>query len=752
MIIDRNIEKYVIHHESSLREALERISTSKGRILLGVDQHNHLVGILTNGDLIHWLSNLSTTIDINTPIKNILNRNYLYHLQGSPVENIHALLNDILYVPVIDEQEHLLAIARRRTAKDNSLVISGTRISEDDLTYIIAEIGINHNGSLETARTLISLAADSGANAAKFQMRDMKSLYRKSGKNINSGEDLGAQYILDILSKFQLSTNEMFEAFDYCKEKGITPLCTPWDHESVVILEEYGMEAYKVASADLTNHDLLKALINTNKPIIISTGMSREEEIIESADLLNYHGLSFVALHCNSTYPAPFKDVNLKYLDRLKEITNGIVGYSGHERGYHVAVAAVARGAKVIEKHFTLDKNMEGNDHKVSLLPSEFSDMVTAIREVEESLGTNEERLLSQGELINRENLAKSLVAKSNIKTGEVIKENQVEIKSPGRGLQPNKKNKLIGLIAKRDISEGDFFYDSDIDGDIVTARAYKYKRPWGLPVRYHDYKNIIVDTNPDFIEFHLSYKDMELEYSQFFDKPMEMDYLVHSPDLFEGDHLLNLASDSKDYRQRSINELQRVIDVTRGLKKYFNKASGKIKIIVSLGGFSKTGPVSLDKRKDMYLTVADSLSQLDTEGVEILPQTLPPFPWYFGGQLYCNIFVDADDTVEFCKVHNYRLCFDVSHSKLVANQRKISFSEMVEKIAPVTGHLHIVDAEGVDGEGIQVGEGEIDFAMLGSKLNKYAPNISFIPEIWQGHKNNGEGFWIALERLEKYL
>ena len=752
MIIDRNIEKYVIHHESSLREALERISTSKGRILLGVDQHNHLVGILTNGDLIHWLSNLSTTIDINTPIKNILNRNYLYHLQGSPVENIHALLNDILYVPVIDEQEHLLAIARRRTAKDNSLVISGTRISEADPAYIIAEIGINHNGSLETARTLISLAADSGANAAKFQMRDMKSLYRKSGKNINSGEDLGAQYILDILSKFQLSTNEMFEAFDYCKEKGINPLCTPWDHESVVILEEYGMEAYKVASADLTNHDLLKALINTNKPIIISTGMSREEEIIESADLLNYHGSSFVALHCNSTYPAPFKDVNLKYLDRLKEITNGIVGYSGHERGYHVAVAAVARGAKVIEKHFTLDKNMEGNDHKVSLLPSEFSDMVTAIREVEESLGTNESRILSQGELINRENLAKSLVAKSNIKKGEVIKENQVEIKSPGRGLQPNKKNKLIGLIAKRDISEGDFFYDSDIDGDIVTARAYKYKRPWGLPVRYHDYKNIIVDTNPDFIEFHLSYKDMELEYSQFFDKPMEMDYLVHSPDLFEGDHLLNLASDSKDYRQRSINELQRVIDVTRGLKKYFNKASGKIKIIVSLGGFSKTGPVSLDKRKDMYLTVADSLSQLDTEGVEILPQTLPPFPWYFGGQLYCNIFVDADDTVEFCKVHNYRLCFDVSHSKLVANQRKISFSEMVEKIAPVTGHLHIVDAEGVDGEGIQVGEGEIDFAMLGSKLNKYAPNISFIPEIWQGHKNNGEGFWIALERLEKYL
>ncbi|MEI2420999.1 N-acetylneuraminate synthase family protein, partial [Arthrospira platensis SPKY2] len=182
-------------------------------------------------------------------------------------------------------------------------------------------------------------------------------------------EDLGAQYTLDLLSRFQLTPEEMLQAFDYCRESGILPLCTPWDIKTVKLLENYRMPAYKVASADLTNHDLLKALVDTGKPLICSTGMSTESEIKESVALLQKMGAMYVLLHCNSTYPAPFKDINLNYLDKLAKIGNCPVGYSGHERGYHVAIAAVAKGAKVIEKHFTLDKTMEGNDHKVSLLP-----------------------------------------------------------------------------------------------------------------------------------------------------------------------------------------------------------------------------------------------------------------------------------------------------------------------------------------------------------------------------------------------
>src|SRR5204863_6424314 len=171
--------------------------------------------------------------------------------------------------------------------------------------------------------------------------------------------------------------------------------------------------------------------------MICSTGMSTEAEIIQAVAILRRHSAPFILLHCNSTYPAPFKDINLRYLDRLRKISGGLVGYSGHERGYSVAVAAVACGAKLVEKHFTVDRDMEGNDHRVSLLPNEFAQMVTGIREVEEAMGSAAERRLTQGELMNREVLAKSLVAALPIAKGAIITEAMIETRSPGQGLQP---------------------------------------------------------------------------------------------------------------------------------------------------------------------------------------------------------------------------------------------------------------------------------------------------------------------------
>jgi len=149
---------------------------------------------------------------------------------------------------------------------------------------------------------------------------------------------------------------------------------------------------------------------------------------------------------------------------------------------------------------------------------------------------------------------------------------------------------------------------------------------------------------------------------------------------------------------------------------------------------------------------IADSLDELDREGVEIIPQTMPPFPWHFGGQRYHNLFVDADDIASFCREHGYRICLDISHSRLACNYYKWSFQEFLQKTGPLIAHLHIVDAEGVDGEGLQIGEGDIDFGALAGTLRQVAPLASFVPEIWQGHKNEGEGFWIALEHLEKWF
>ena len=228
------------------------------------------------------------------------------------------------------------------------------------------------------------------------------------------------------------------------------------------------------------------------------------------------------------------------------------------------------------------------------------------------------------------------------------------------------------------------------------------------------------------------------------------MDFTVHSPDTFSGDHLLNLASTDDKYRERSINELQKVIYLTRELKQYFIKSVEPL-IIVSVGGFSDDRFFTYNEKQEAYKLVADSLSKLDKKGIKIIPQTLPPFPWYFGGQLYCNLFVHPEDTAQFCKTYRYNICLDVSHSKLASNYYKIDFGEFVKKTAPYSVHSHLVDAKGLDSEGLQIDEGEINFNDLSKQLDVLSPYASFIPEIWMGHENEGHKQWVALERLEKY-
>lgn len=618
--------------------------------------------------------------------------------------------------------------------------------------FIVAEIGLNHNGNLEMAKELIRAAQRAGADAVKFQMRDMVSLYQNKGQANDPKENLSTQYTLGLLSRFELKTEELYQAFDYAKGLGLFPFCTPWDEESLMRLERYGMEAYKIASADLTNHDLLKKVIKTGKPLICSTGMSTEQEIFETITLLHRARAKFILLQCNASYPAPFKDIHLRYMSRLAKLGHCPVGYSGHERGINIPIAAVALGAHVIEKHITLDRNLEGNDHRVSLLPDEFKEMVESIRQVEEAMGLPSPRIITQGERMNRVNLAKSLMAARDIKKGEIITTDAVITKSPGRGLQPNAKHRLIGKPARRNLKAGDFFYKSDVIQGEVVRRAYNIKRPWGLPVRFHDFEKLIEGTNPHFVEFHLSYKDLELNPKDFIHQNYpELGVVVHSPDTFEGDHLLNPASDDDAHRARSRDELQKVIFFTREIGKYF-KPTTNIPLVVSLQGVTRTGFATKDEQEAMYTRLLDTLKTLDTEGVTILPQTLPPFPWLFGGQLYHNLFVDPHDTAKFCQKNNFKICLDISHSKLAANHFNWSFEEFVRTVGPYIGHLHIVDATGNDGEGLQIGDGDIDFLALAKTLNEVAPQASFIPEIWQGHENNGEGFHLALSRLEKWF
>ncbi|MCE9613235.1 MAG: N-acetylneuraminate synthase family protein [Lentisphaerae bacterium] len=748
MLIERRIAGFLIRSDATLREALLCIDANKSGLVFCVNDGGLLEGVLTDGDFRRWLL-AHSSVSMDAPVIEAANRHPAQAAMADAADLIAGRLSDVIrMLPLLDASGRVVAVARRRTPGD-VIWIGGHAIGAETPCFVIAEVGINHNGSPARARQLVDAAVAAGADCVKFQMRNLNALYRSGASGSATAEDLGAQYTLSLLTRFELPPPVMFELFDYARARGLTVLCTPWDPDSLAALEDYGMEGYKIASADLTNHDLILRASRTYKPLLVSTGMSSDAEIVETVALLRRSGTPYVLLHCNSTYPAPFKEVQLKYLHRLREIGQCEVGYSGHERGFHVPLAALACGAKVIEKHITLDRALEGSDHKVSLLPDEFRQMVEMIRQVEESLGQEGVRRMSQGEVMNRANLAKSLIAARALRVGDRVTDDAIMVRSPGRGLQPNRRSELVGRTLRRDIAAGDFFYPSDLSEATVGARAYQFRRPWGVTVRWHDYRQILAKTNPDFLEFHLSFKDMDEPFESFFDGPLDLDLKVHSPDTFAGDHLLDLSNESATHRDRSVAELQRVVDLTRALKPYFRRATRPV-IIASLGGFSTTSLLDPDAVRRRYDLMADSLARLEADGVEIVGQTLPPFPWYFGGQLFLNLFVAPHDTAAFCAQHRLRLCFDLSHSKLACTHFKWSFKEFIDAVGPHTAHLHIADAKGVDGEGLQVGDGEIDLPAVRDQLDRLCPAASFIPEIWQGHKNEGEGFWIALDRLEK--
>lgn len=616
-------------------------------------------------------------------------------------------------------------------------------------TFVIAEIGNNHNGSFARAIQMIDLAVEMKADCVKFQMRHLNEVYRQRTLR-KGGEDLSTEYVLDLLRRFELSVDEHQKLAMYCAQKGILYLCTPWDTQSVEVLEKIGVLAYKVASADLTNLPLLDRLCATNKPLILSTGMSRREEVITTVNFLNQRKAQFVLLHCNSTYPAPLHDIQLKWMEQLRRI-HALVGYSGHERGIAVSLAAAALGACVIERHFTLDRTMEGPDHAASLEHGEFRRLIEGIREIEQALGDGQERRISQGEMINRENLSKSMVAATALRKGTTLTAAHVKVCSPGQGLSPQYYEQLIGRTLLHDLNEEDFFYPSDLSDKRIEPRCYSFFRPWGVPIRFHDFQEYHSRIQPDLFEFHLSYSDMDLNPDDFMEGTYPVDFVVHAPELFAGSLLMDLASPELTCRAQSVRETQRVINLARDLKRFFPRTKKPL-IVANIGGFTMDEPLPSSVIQSYYERFAQSLDELDMDGVELIPQTMAPFPWHFGGQRFQNLFVKIDEIIEWCNMLKLRMCFDISHTRLTCNHYGLNFYDFAEKIAPITAHLHLGDAQGLNGEGLQIGEGDIDFVRLGKILRTGCSKASFIPEIWQGHKNGGEGFWTALEKLEGIL
>ena len=332
-------------------------------------------------------------------------------------------------------------------------------------TFIIAEVGVNHNGSIKIAKKLIDEAKLAGVDAVKFQTFKTDKLVAKDAnkadyqKVITSSNE--TQY--EMLKKLELSEKDHKNLISYCKKKQIVFISSPFDNDSVDLLDNLGINIFKIPSGEITNLPLLKHVAKKNKEIILSTGMSNLGEVEMAIDCIYKEGnKKLTLLHCVTEYPAPYNEINLKVLLTLKKAFNISVGYSDHTLGIEITLAAVALGAQIIEKHFTLDRNMEGPDHKASLEPGEMKQMVKAIRNIEKAIGDGIKKP-TKSEIKNMQIARKSIIILKKLKRGDRISEKHLTIKRPGTGIEPKFIDLIIGKTVKKDLPADSVLHWSDL-------------------------------------------------------------------------------------------------------------------------------------------------------------------------------------------------------------------------------------------------------------------------------------------------
>ena len=326
--------------------------------------------------------------------------------------------------------------------------------------FIIAEAGVNHNGSIDLAKKLINVAADSGVDAVKFQTFKAATLVSKNAQKANYQKETtdSNESQFEMIKKLELDIDTHKKLIAYCKEKNITFLSTPFDHDSIDLLSGLNLKIFKIPSGEITNLPYLKHIGSLNKTVILSTGMANLGEIEDALSILIGSGTArhnITILHANTMYPTPMEDVNLRAMQTIGNAFNVSYGYSDHTLGIEVDIAAVAMGASIIEKHFTLDKNMEGPDHKASLEPHELKAMVKSIRNIEVALGSPIKQA-SNSEKPNMIIARKSLIANQIIKKGERFTTENLTIKRPGTGISPMQWDKIIGQVAQKDYEADD--------------------------------------------------------------------------------------------------------------------------------------------------------------------------------------------------------------------------------------------------------------------------------------------------------
>ena len=599
---------------------------------------------------------------------------------------------------------------------------------------IIAEIGINHDGSYEKAVELIEASVKSGVNAIKFQYRNLDNAYSST-----DSREIGDEILLAEINKNYIPPHDLLNLTEMAHDLGLEVGISFFD---VKDLNDFGdnidaFDFFKLPSAELTNTALIDAQLALNKHLYISTGCHSEAEIEQAFSRLPKSG--WTPMHCISNYPVSLQNPRLGYIKHMAERWDRPIGYSSHDEFWEVCLLALQQGATVIERHITLDKLSKGLDHTSSSTPDEFSKLASFTREIDLIFAGDGPRVSNQGELLNRQNLGRSYFASKDLAVGHVLTENDISYRTPKVGLNRVDIDDYLGCPLAQPVNKNQSIMRSMFSTrENLPDSVIDFARKVGLalPVRLHDLDGMQKQFPIGAFEFHLSFKEVNSDINtQQIAKQNR--YSIHLPDYISSTQLMDPFSNDTIQREESLKIFDRTIALAERLQQLTSRE------VPVVGSFS----VVHHSREEFFQQHAELLNQARARGVNVMPQWLPPIAWYFGGSVSLHAMNNLQDA-ELLLQHQLPFCLDFCHLIMGRNFYGFDAEKLTHQLAPLVGHVHIADAVGIDGEGMPFGEGNPE------NLELFRQALSFnglkVIEVWQGHLDQGAGFRNALIKLEE--
>jgi N-acetylneuraminate synthase len=591
---------------------------------------------------------------------------------------------------------------------------------------VIAEIGINHDGDATVAKKLIDSAAAAGCQAIKFQ-------YRNSSRIYSSGyKEIGDEIISFELQKSKLEIFQIIELAMHARNLNLLvgiSCFTKMDYDDISTHIK-AFDFFKVPSVELLNFELIDAMLATGKQTYLSLGAHSEYEIVRSLTRISSIP-NWTPMHCISNYPTAAHNAQLGYITYLRNRWNRPVGYSSHDTAWELCVAALTLGADVIERHITYSSQAEGLDHSTSSTGQEFSNLCQIALEIDTSLLGNGPKFPNQGEKLNRQNLGRSYFAKRDLNIGDTLHLEDFEYRSPQIGLNFDEADSkqgsslIIPIRAGAPLTKASLLDSNSHLSDETIQIANNFRL--SLPVRLHDYKKIGQAIPINNFEFHLSFEEIQKEIDiSDFDNCHS--FSVHVPDYLDSKTLFDPFSKTDTIRNHSRRSLRKVIRFASEIGMYTGK---NVPIVSSFTGMDLEKP-------DFYANLAELIEEFKEPLVELTAQWLPPYAWYFGGSVklrHLNSMLD----LEFIEKYRIPLTMDSSHLFMCGQVPQNDIAEIWIRSLPYIKHLHLSDSKGLDGEGLQIGEGD--------KVNQeFFPKMlevgsAKVLEIWQGHLDGYTNF-----------